>query len=155
MAEQRKPGRPRDPETDENREIFLEWLLTPRDERDPATQTELAEQFGVHPTTLANWKRSPEFLEQWNLQYLRTVGSPETKGEIMATLRRTATDQDDPKHVQAAKAYFEIEGSLRPAKQQVDVQVTARSVSELSDADLQRLLSAKADDELAKRRDAS
>ena len=26
----------------------------------------------------------------------------------MATLFRTATDADDPKHVQAAKAYFEI-----------------------------------------------
>jgi hypothetical protein len=150
-----KGGKPRGENFEENRERFLTWLLTPKQEREPPTQTALALELGLNSAVLSNWKREPEFLEQWNTQYLRTISSPETKMSIIDALRSIATDADDPKIVQAAKAYFEIEGSLRPAKQQVDVQVTARSVSELSDADLQRLLSAKADDELAKRRDAS
>lgn len=71
----------------------------------------------------------------------------------MNTLMATATDADDPKHVQAAKAFFEIEGSLRPQKNQVDIKVTA-APSELSDDDLERLMSDKATDELSKRREA-
>ena len=150
-----KGGKPRGENFEENRERLLKWLLTPRQEREPKTQTALAEEMGVNPTTITIWKNEPEFLEMWNAQYLRTISAPETKMSIMEALLSIATDADDPKIVQAAKAYFEIEGSLRPARQQVDVQVTAKSVSELSDADLQRLLSAKADDELAKRREAS
>jgi len=150
-----KGGKPRGENFEENRERLLKWLLTPKQEREPKTQGALAEEMGVHPLTISHWKSEPEFLEMWNAQYLRTISAPETKMSIMEALLSIATDADDPKIVQAAKAYFEIEGSLRPARQQVDVQVTAKSVSELSDADLQRLLSAKADDELAKRRDAS
>jgi len=140
---------------DDLRDRFLDWLRTPKEEREPSTQKELAEQFGVEATQLSAWKRDPDFLERWNTTYLRTIGSPETKGEIMATLRRTATDQDDPKHVQAAKAYFEIEGSLRPASAKLDISVKAGAPSELTDEELQRLLAMKATDELAKRRDVS
>ena len=133
---------------------FILWLLTPKDEREPETQIELAEELGVGPTVLSGWKKDPEFLVAWNQTYLRTIGSPDTKMKIMNTLMATATDGDDPKHVQAAKTFFEIEGSLRPVKAQVDVNVS-RPPSDLSDEDLKRLLEAKADDELSKRREAS
>ena len=134
---------------------FLKWLMTPKDERKPKTQWELAQEFDMSSEALGALKRKPEFLEKWNTRYLTTISNPTTKMSIMATLLRTATDQDDPKHVQAAKAYFEIEGSLKPVAQKVDIKVQAQKVSDLSDADLQRLLAAKADDELAKRREAS
>ena len=133
---------------------FIIWLLTPPKEREPRTQAELAEELGVNPSDLSQWKSDEEFLKEWNRQYLRTVGSPETKTRIMQTLLQTATDGEDPKHVQAAKTYFEIEGSLRPSKAQVDVSVTAKP-SELSDADLKRLVKLKANDELARRREVS
>jgi hypothetical protein len=131
---------------------IIAWLLTPRDERDPRTQAELARELDLDPKTITNWKAEPEFLKAWNDEYLKGIGSPETKGEIMATLLRTATDPDDPKHVQAAKAYFEIEGSLRPQKNQVDINVSTKPPSELTDDELKRLMSAKAEDELASRR---
>jgi uncharacterized protein YaaQ len=137
----------------EREDRLLEWLLTPKERRDPPTQEKLAAELGTTPGELSKLKHSAEFLALWNTTYLRTIGSPDAKMSIMETLLRTATDQDDPKHVQAAKAYFEIEGSLRPAK--VEVKVQAGAVSQLSDDDLQRLLAAKANDELAKRRDAS
>lgn len=133
---------------------FILWLMTPKDERDPRTQRDLADELGVSGPQLSEWKRDPDFLTEWNATYLRTIGSPESKMKIMNVLLMTATDEDDPKHVSAAKAYFEIEGSLKPTKQQVDISVTAKP-SELSDDDLDRLLSERAEDELSKRRDVS
>jgi len=134
---------------------FISWLLTLKEHREPQTQKALAEELGLVPGTLVAWKRDEDFLRAWNAAYLRTIGSPGTKMEIMATLEQTATDPDDPKHVQAAKAYFEIEGSLRPAKSQVDINVQSTPPSELSDEQLQAMIDRKAGDELARRREAS
>jgi hypothetical protein len=61
---------------------------------------------------------------------------------IMKTLEKTATDPDDPKHVTAAKTYFEIEGSVKPAK--MDVQVTQRPAKELTDEQLAELIALNA-----------
>ena len=131
---------------------FILWLLTLRDEREPATQRDLAAELGVDQNTLSVWKRDPEFLTAWNSAYLRTISNPGKKMEIMSTLMNTATDPDDPKHVQAAKAFFEIEGSLRPQKNQVDIKVSATPPSELTEDQLKELMAAKAADELAARR---
>lgn len=132
-------------------ERVIGWLMTVKEQREPHTQAALAEELGIDKGVISAWKRDPDFLEAWNTRYLRTIGDPGSKMEIMNTLMQTATDADDPKHVQAAKAFFEIEGSLRPQKNQVDIKVTT-SPSELSDEELERLMSAKAEDELSKRR---
>lgn len=132
---------------------FIGWLMTVKEQREPRTQSALAAELDLDSSLLSAWKRDPDFLEAWNVRYLRTIGNPGSKMEIMNTLMATATDADDPKHVQAAKAFFEIEGSLRPQKNQVDIKVTA-APSELSDDDLERLMSDKATDELSKRREA-
>ena len=134
---------------------FIEWLLCPKSERIPRTQGELAGQMGIDQSSLSTWKRDVEFLQAWDSQYLRTIGSPDTKMKIMQTLMNTATDPDDPKHVQAAKTFFEIEGSLRPTKTQVDVNLHGVKPSELTDEQLDELLRGKAGDELAQRREAS
>tara|TARA_R110000803_G_scaffold16310_2_gene44684 strand:+ start:2757 stop:3188 length:432 start_codon:yes stop_codon:yes gene_type:complete len=138
-----------------DQERFIEWLLTPKDERRPRTQNELAIDLGVSAAKLSSWKGETEFLQAWDGKYLRTIGSPETKMKIMQTLMGTATDEDDPKHVQAAKTFFEIEGSLRPAKTQVDVNVAATPVSDLTTDQLNAMLASKAGDELGRRREAS
>ncbi len=138
----------------EDKRRFMLWLLTPPPERDPRKMHEMAAELGVTRQTLLNWRKDEEFLAEWNRLYLEKISSPETKSSIMATLARTATDPDDPKHVQAAKAYFEIEGSLRP-KGSVDVKVQTTPVSNLSDDQLEALLALKAGDELARRREAS
>lgn len=39
---------------------FAEWLATPVTEREPKTQKALAEQLGVTPDTLVDWKKLPE-----------------------------------------------------------------------------------------------
>lgn len=138
---------------DQNR--LIEWLLRPKSERVPRTQSDLASQMGCDPSQLSAWKRDVEFLQAWDSQYLQTIGSPDAKMKIMQTLMATATDPDDPKHVQAAKTYMEIEGSLRPSKAQVDVNLHGAKPSELTDAQLDELMSSKAGDELAQRRNKS
>ena len=138
------------PITDFRKQRLLHWLCTPPSERDPATLLDLAEELSVTRRTLTNWKTDDkEFLEAWEKLYLKTIGNPEVKMKIMKTLERTASDADDPKHVQAAKAYFEIEGSVKPAKMQVEV--TQRPAKELSDDELAELISINAQAEQEQR----
>jgi hypothetical protein len=134
----------RTPITDFRKQAYLDWLCTPPKDREPSTKVAFAETIGVTHRTLNNWTDDKEFLEEWEKRYLKTIGDPSRKSQIMDTLLRTATDPDDPKHVQAAKAYFEIEGSIKPAK--MEVQVT-RPASQLTDEQLAELLSAKATEE--------
>ena len=137
------------PITDFRKQAFLDWLCTPPKEREPSTMEQLSEQLSVTRRTLTNWKDDKEFLEEWEKRYLKTIGDPSRKSEIMQTLLRTATDADDPKHVQAAKAYFEIEGSIKPAK--MDVQVTQRPAKELSNDELAELAAMHARAEMSQR----
>ncbi len=136
---------------DFRKQAYIEWLCTPPDDRE-RSEAELAAEFGVKVTTMRAWKRDVEFIEEWQKLYLKTIGNPGVKQEIMETLRRTATDPDDPAHVRAAEAYFKIEGSLRP---QMDVKVSRTDLSEVSDEELAALAAQRADDELRRRREAS
>lgn len=126
------------PVSDFRKQRFLNWLCTPPKEREPRTMDELADELQVTRRTLTNWKTDDkEFMEAWEKLYLRTIGNPERKQSIMDVLYKTATDPDDPKHVQAAKQYFEIEGSVKPAK--MEVQVT-RPAKDLTDEELDALM---------------
>ena len=133
-------------------EEFMRWLLTPTNDRTVATQSELADLLGIDKVKLTRWKKYDEdFIAEWHRRYKAGIGSPEKKSKIMDTLFATATDPDDPKHVQAAKTFFEIEGSLKP-QGNIEVNVGAK-VGELSDEALEAALAKKATDELAKRRE--
>jgi len=136
------------PISDFRKQTFLKWLCTPSKERDPRTISDLALQLDVGRKTLYRWQEDKEFLEAWEKMYLRTIGDPSRKSEIMETLFRTATDPDDPKHVQAAKTYFEIEGSVKPAKMEVSV---TRPTAELTDEQLAELLAERAEAEKGQR----
>lgn len=117
---------------------FVEWLLTPPSEREPKALRDLATELRVSRNTLTTWKtRDKEFMEEWERRYLNSIGSPERKQAIMDTLYRTAIDPDDPKHVTAAKQYMEIEGSLKPQKQQIEI---TKAPNDLSDEELDALL---------------
>jgi hypothetical protein len=128
------------PITDFRKQAYLAWLCTAPNDREPRTQIDLASQLGVTTRTLQNWQNDKEFLEAWEKLYLKTIGNPEVKMRIMKTLERTATDPDDPKHVQAAKTYFDIEGSIKPQKMQVEV---SRPAKELTDEELDAILAEK------------
>lgn len=126
------------PIDDWRKQRFLDWLCTVPKEREPRTMEALADELSLTRRTLTTWKTDDkEFIEAWEKRYLQTIGNPGVKQEIMETLRRTATDPDDPKHVQAAKTYFEIEGSMKPAKMEVNV---TRAAKDLTDEQLDALI---------------
>lgn len=129
------------PITDFRKQAYLEWLCTPPKEREPKHKIELAKQLNIDRQTLTAWQNDKEFLEEWERLYLKTIGNPERKQEIMDTLYRTAIDNDDPKHVSAAKQYFEIEGSVKPQRMQVELSGSAK---ELTDEQLDALIADKA-----------
>lgn len=136
---------------DWRRQHFLEWLCTPPDHRDPHTMKELAAEFGLSEQTLFRWKREPEFLGEWEIQYRKVVGSPEKAQRIMDKLFETAEDRTDPRQVQAAKAYLEAIEVIKPKKVEVTVNKAAR---DLSDDDLYAILAERAQQELRERSDA-
>lgn len=129
------------PITDFRKQRYLQWLTTPPGEREPKKLTDLADELGLTRRTLTNWKTvDKEFIEAWEKLYLKTIGNPGRKQEIMDTLFATATDQDDPKHVAAAKQYFEIEGSMKPQEHKIRIE---RDPKELSDEDLEKAIASR------------
>lgn len=137
------------PISDWRKQSYLQWLCTPPKEREHKSEVSFGKSIGQTDRTLRNWKNDKEFLDAWEKLYLKTIGNPARKSEIMDTLYKTATDPDDPKHVQAAKQYFEIEGSVKPAQMEVNVK---REAAALTDEELQQLIAIKAGDELSARR---
>ena len=135
--------------TDFRKQRLLEWLLTPVAEREPSALYELAEEVGMTRRQLTQWKSEPDFLEEWERQYRHTVGNPERKQAVIDTLYRTATDQDDPKHVMAASRYLEAVDAIAPQK--VDITVKGGKVTELSNEQLQELMAQYAASELGDR----
>jgi len=134
--------------TDHRKQRFLDWLCTIKEDRDPPNQYELAPMLGVHPQALVKWKQDPEFLEEWQRRYRKTVGSPERMQRVLDQLYETATDRTDPRQVAAAKEYrLAVEG-VAPTR--VDVSVNAR---ELSDVELAELIAETAAREAVARDD--
>lgn len=136
---------------DPRQEIFLDWLATIVEDRIPATQQELAEQFGVNPSVLSAWKNDTDFLRAWEMRYRKTVGSPEKAQAVVNKLFETATDRTDPRQVPAARAYLEAIDAIKPKK--IDIQVN-RDPKQLSDEELMTILAERATQELEGRVDA-
>jgi len=44
--------------------LYIEWLATPRTEREPATNKDFANKIGVTDRTLRNWKQNPKLWEK-------------------------------------------------------------------------------------------
>lgn len=109
---------------------FIEWLCTPKRERDPQSQQELAKQLHISGARLSQWKNDPEFVKAWEAHYLATVGSPERKQTLMDTLYKTGSDADDPRHVTAAAKYLELADGLRPTQIEVTVKRPAEDLSD-------------------------
>lgn len=130
---------------DDKKQRVIEWLCTPKRERDPQTQEQLARRLRIGATVITGWKKDPEFCKAWEAYYLTTVGSPERKQALMDTLFRTGSDADDPRHVQAASKYMEIAEGLRP--QQIEVTVTQRPVKEWTDEMIDAVLARHAENE--------
>lgn len=129
----------------EKQQRVIEWLCTPKREREPSRQEELARRLRISHKKLIAWKEDPEFIKAWEAHYLATIGSPERKQTLMDTLFRTGSDADDPRHVQAATKYMEIAEGLRPG--QATTTIIVRPVAEWTDDQLDAAIARHAENE--------
>ena len=83
------------------KEEYLEWLLTPAPERDPATKQDMAEHLGVAVSTLWHWEKEPEF--QSELRMLKTKWGVRFHGDILTRLMDIVANGTDTAAIQAAK----------------------------------------------------
>jgi hypothetical protein len=117
------------------KQVFLDWLCTIKEDRDPPTMEELAEQLSCHVDTLSKWKKEPEFLARWEAQYRRTIGSPEKMQTVMQRLYETATDRTDPRQVQAAREYRNAVEGVSPAQ----INIVRKDIKDMSDDEFDKI----------------
>ena len=116
-----------------NMELLVEWLLTPREVREPKTKTALAEQLGVTTQTLRNYEKDLFVVKELQRRR-RDVFKVEHVGDIVATLVVRATDPDaGASGNQAAKILLDWGD-----KQTQDM--NAAALRDLSDAELKGML---------------
>lgn len=134
---------------DPRHQRFVDWLTTPKSERQPAMLKDLASELGVSDRTLRDWKERPAIRAVWEEQAKKVVGSPERAQDVLEAMYARAVDSTDPKQVQAAKLYLEAIEAIKPPT------VEVRSVSDLakvSDDELQAMIAATAGQMLEERR---
>src|SRR5262245_35783332 len=93
---------------------LMEWLTTPRHDRQPPTRVALAVELGVANRSLGEWMNREDFRNDWERQARTVVGSPERAQHVLDTLYRAAVDPNNRNHVQAAKLYLEATNSIKP-----------------------------------------
>lgn len=131
------------PLLDSRQTQYIDWLVTPSPDRLPRTQGEMAKMLGVDPTTLRRWEKKPVFKKEWDRRVAEIQGSPERTQKLLDSLYAKALSGDN----RAAQLYLQATNRLIP--QQITVQTS--SASDLSDADLDKLLSSMLEREKSKR----
>ena len=80
---------------------YLEWLMAPPSEREPATKDAMAAHLGVAVSTLYSWENTPEFQEA--LRQLKSRWGVKFHGEILGRLMNIVASGTDTAAIQAAK----------------------------------------------------
>lgn len=117
-------------------EEFVEWLCTPRPDREPTHQHELAKKWGLNPATLSHVKEDPRFDKLLEKRYAELNIRADRLQEVVDAMHKKATAGDTT----AAKLYIEYVRMLKPIKQVVeqDKSITEMTEEEL-DAEWERL----------------
>lgn len=141
-----------EPLLDDPRHVrLLDWELTPPASRQPSTQQALADELGVSPRTLRDWKESAKFQQAWQVAFKELAGSMERTKTLLDGLYQDATTALDPgDRARAAKLHWDISRQVAPPEPQ---QAISRRARELSDAELRLMLSDAALEELVSRRE--
>jgi AcrR family transcriptional regulator len=128
--------------SDPRHEFYLQWLTTAPQERELKTHDQVGAHLNVARRTLYDWRRSPEFVREWEKRALQIAGDPERTQRVLDALYEQALDSESGKQVQAARAWADIAGVIKPKKAVDAPQVDAMSAAEI-DALLEELLRAK------------
>lgn len=111
---------------DEKKDRFLNWLLTPKHQRQPSTQDELARELDVSTSTLVRWKQDPEFIREQQKRLRELGGAPEQIREVVDAMRKAARDGDS----KAAQLYLKWADALTPQEEPEEVPPDLRHLSD-------------------------
>jgi len=128
-------------------EEYLAWLCQAPSERVPPSKAAYAVAVGVTPPTLYNWEKKPVFRDKWKSQVDTIEGSPERTQRMLDSLYQSGLRGDS----KSADLWLRATNRMQPAAAPV-VAVKERA-AELSDADLDALISAVAAREKVSRTD--
>lgn len=125
---------------DPRHQRLLEWEMTPVASRIPGTQVALAEELGVKPRTLRDWRDSDEFQAAWRDAFKETAGSMERVKQLLDQMFTDAADPslDAGDRHRATKLYVDISRQIAPPEPEVE---PSRRAQELSNEELEALLS--------------
>lgn len=83
------------------KETYIEWLLQPEGNREPATKEAMAELLGVHVRTLYNWEESDEV--QAKLREVKTRWGVRYQPTILRRLMAIVEEGKDSDSISAAR----------------------------------------------------
>lgn len=124
-------------------ELYLDWLCTPRAERNPSSKEAWAKQYETTTQTLRAWEKNKVFLKEWKTRVDDIHGSPEKTNTLLETLYQKGV-KGDPR---AIELYMKITGKFLPPVQKVEV----TQVHGVSDAELDMMIAEEARREAARR----
>lgn len=127
---------------------YMEWLLSAPSDRTIRSKSEWSRVRDVPRRTLYDWERKPAFRKEWEERAKDLQGSPERTQAILDVLHAKAVSEGN---VAAAKLWLTTLEKITPPTVKVSSTVRHETVQELSDAELEALLSSSAADELSRR----
>lgn len=110
--------------------LYLEWLVLPKDQRDPRTKSEMAERLGCTLQTLLSYERDPQFTNEVSRR-LGAAFRVDRLADIFEALYTTAMTQG-PQQVAASRTLLEWFDRAQ--------RVTPSDLSEMSDDQLREAL---------------
>lgn len=107
---------------------FIEWVATPKSDRDPPTYEEFATQLGITSRTLRNWRNLPGFWEEvWHLAEMHL-------GDRLAGIYKALADKAEAGNVSAIRLALEATGKINPQTNIQQVNVAPFTIEELNAA---------------------
>ena len=96
-----------DPEAKQARMMaYMEWVLLPKEKREPRTKQAVADLLGVTTATLINYDKDPTFQGEAQRR-LGSVFRVDRLPNVFQTLYKIATDSENPRAVSAAKTLMD------------------------------------------------
>jgi len=95
-----------DKKLSDNKRAVIEWLATPKWQREPSTQRALADKLGIHEITVSRWKK--RFTERIN------KAAREKMAEHLPHVLASVIGQAESGSYQHQKLYLEMVGEYLP-----------------------------------------
>jgi hypothetical protein len=96
--------------------LYVEYLLTPTEQRQPRTKREFAESLGITTATLSNYGREP-YVQRELAERARAVARVDLLPDVIDALYAQARDPENSRSVQAAKTLIDWLDRTSPVRE--------------------------------------